>query len=883
MRRALVVSLGIAAAAAALLSLPRPKDALDVGVSMQWRQPTCATGGDRAAELEQGRVSVIMLPPALAPPLSSALTTPACAGNVNGQAMWQTYLWSPYPGRYRLVLSTKRHARLYVGKREVLDVVGEKPHVHTEAAATEIELARQPLLLVVTATGLSAEDFRPTGASYGQEESALTLSLTISGTPEQSGAPIFQLAAEPKPWQTRIARLLIALPPATCALLFAGFAAAGVTIATAERWRRARLGFDAADRTRLGLLGACTAFVVAGALLIHGTVEQRGAHATYYRGAAAGSPTFLRQREAAIDLRTPWVHPNFPTQDFSADWEGYFTAVAAGPYQFAARYGGFVSVEVDGHSVIKAASTTPKVIAGVVSLPQGERSIRVRYVHGRGVAALELFVLTPGGQGWELLGSGDLRPYSIGASAQAVELLVLGLAPAVALAFALRLLRLAVAALARARAAPEKLRRSLSTYARYAVYTALAWAIVFGFLETACRLLGLPVRRGAAPVTATVEQWVRSHDEAVPKVDGAYQIFCFGSSSMAGNPHPQSSAPRWLEAILKDRVPGRTARVVNFGRPGAPSHFVREAVPTAMSLDPDLLIVYSGHNEFHERNRYLASQTRRQLGVLHRSRLYLTFVDILATCCGDVLWSGQTEVARKLGRDEEDRFMTFYEQNIRAALESARTHGKRVLLGTLTSNLEYPPLGSIQSGALGPEQRRVWLEATAEARVATAEGRLAEAVAKLREAQRANPEHARTVYDLAAALAAGGETAEAKHYYELARDNDRTPLRAPTRINQIVRRLAAEFPNVILVDIEKLFVEHAPNGIPGWTLFEDYCHPKKESYRLMARAFAEAMRTAGLMAAAESWTESEGEAARELAVAVGIDGPAAARLRDPVN
>ena len=88
----------------------------------------------------------------------------------------------------------------------------------------------------------------------------------------------------------------------------------------------------------------------------------------------------------------------------------------------------------------------------------------------------------------------------------------------------------------------------------------------------------------------------------VEKPLGGLRICVFGGSATAGlGLAPSATFARYLERMLRRAEPGRPIDVVNLGMVALPSsgvlHLVRDALET---LEPDLVVVYSGNNEFLE-------------------------------------------------------------------------------------------------------------------------------------------------------------------------------------------------------------------------------------------------------------------------------------------
>ena len=107
-----------------------------------------------------------------------------------------------------------------------------------------------------------------------------------------------------------------------------------------------------------------------------------------------------------------------------------------------------------------------------------------------------------------------------------------------------------------------------------------------------------------------------------------YRIFCLGGSTTYGRPYDDAvSYCAWLRAMLPKADPSRNWEVINAGGISYASYRISRLMEELIQYEPDLFIVYTGHNEFLEK-RTFESVARvpgplRDIGaVLSRTRLY---------------------------------------------------------------------------------------------------------------------------------------------------------------------------------------------------------------------------------------------------------------------
>ncbi|MFO7524923.1 MAG: hypothetical protein R6W68_05680, partial [Ignavibacteriaceae bacterium] len=84
------------------------------------------------------------------------------------------------------------------------------------------------------------------------------------------------------------------------------------------------------------------------------------------------------------------------------------------------------------------------------------------------------------------------------------------------------------------------------------------------------------------------------------KKDNAFRVFVLGGSSAAGWPYvPNASFSRHLKRRLELLYPQNTIEVINCGISAINSYTLRDFVPGIIEQDPDLILIYAGHNEYY--------------------------------------------------------------------------------------------------------------------------------------------------------------------------------------------------------------------------------------------------------------------------------------------
>lgn len=349
----------------------------------------------------------------------------------------------------------------------------------------------------------------------------------------------------------------------------------------------------------------------------------------------------------------------------------------------------------------------------------------------------------------------------------------------------------------------------------------------------------------------------------LPRDPASFRIVFLGGSTTVGYPYGVVGS---FSTLLRDRLralfPERRFEVVNLGMTATNSFTTLDIARELSEIQPDLIVVYDGHNEFYGA---LGMASRESVG---RSRwlttLYLRMarfrtVQLLRSLMLPT-GEGGPERGRVAGGTLMERLAAgqtvsagdpvyaaaeaAFAANLSDLADVCREHGIPLILTTQASNLRHQ----------------------------------APFVSLLRRADEKDTTRAGTAYRAAQELDSVGRTPEALAAYRTARDMDELRFRTDSRFNDLIRAQAG--PGVTVVDAESLFAANSPDGIPGRELFLEHLHPTARGYFLLGAAYARAIRGMGLVSAESGWAardtlpEEHFWALRRLTV---LDEEAAAR------
>jgi tetratricopeptide (TPR) repeat protein len=359
-----------------------------------------------------------------------------------------------------------------------------------------------------------------------------------------------------------------------------------------------------------------------------------------------------------------------------------------------------------------------------------------------------------------------------------------------------------------------------------------------------------------------------SQEFAATKPPGGFRIFTLGGSSALGFPWGAEIAfTRLLGDALRHQWPDRPIEAVNAAAMSYASHRLRILAHELKTYEPDLFVIYGGHNEFVERRFYSDRLDRPAaldplLLVLYRSRLYSAMARLLHRApeeSTDSRGPNNQGTGQLLGLDvtrkkemytletERREVLVSFEENVRAVIDIAEDAGAKVVISTVPSNIrDWSPNQSVPDPGLSEEERNQALVFLSRGKAALGRKDAAEAARLLEQARDLSPKHAEVQFRLGRAYDALGRWDDARRALTAARDLDAQPSRAMTRINETLRRVAAD-RGIPLVDAERVFENEAPNGLVGFNLIEDYVHPNPKGHELVAYALYELLLREGLV------------------------------------
>ena len=363
-------------------------------------------------------------------------------------------------------------------------------------------------------------------------------------------------------------------------------------------------------------------------------------------------------------------------------------------------------------------------------------------------------------------------------------------------------------------------------------------------------------------------QWFNMQSFPAFKAKDVTRIFCIGGSTTYERPYDdRTSFCGWLRLFLPTVDSTRRWEVINAGGISYASYRVARLMEELEDYEPDLFIVYSGHNEFLESRTYKklkkVPKFMRSLAVLaSRTRLYSVLYSLIYEPDAVLPTEVTPLLDRSVGpkdyhRDDEMSvaILDDYQNSLIRMTQISERAGAKMILVTPASNIgDFSPFKSENSPNLSSLDISQVDTLKSIVTLALDEGNQVRAEAIAREALAIDGRNAELLYLHAKALRALDSIDAARSAFTQSRDEDVCPLRALTPVREIVANVA-QTKNTGFVDFVSVVNEQSPSGIPGSELFLDHVHPTINGNRLLALAIVEEMMQEGIVTQDARWNE----------------------------
>ncbi len=355
-----------------------------------------------------------------------------------------------------------------------------------------------------------------------------------------------------------------------------------------------------------------------------------------------------------------------------------------------------------------------------------------------------------------------------------------------------------------------------------------------------------------------------------------FRVFCLGGSTVQGRPYSiETSFTTWLELSLNATDPSRDWEVVNCGGVSYASYRLLPIMKEVLAHEPDLFIIYTGHNEFLEARTYaLVKKTPAWVKGPYTRLSMLRLYGLLQRLWRNVYDVDSTQIDRersklsaevdamldyrggleKYHRDDDWRrgVIEHFDLNLRRMIRIAGNAEIPIVIVNPVSNLkDTPPFKTEHRRGLTIRQvdqfEQLWEEAKA-----LDWSRLDEKGARLQEALAIDERHADARFLLARVYDSMGNASAAKMEYMRAKDEDICPLRILEPMHDIILQVTDQ-TGTRLVDVRQMFENRPASGIPGDEQLIDHVHPKIEAHQRIAQMLLEEMVRLQILTSQPDW------------------------------
>jgi len=330
------------------------------------------------------------------------------------------------------------------------------------------------------------------------------------------------------------------------------------------------------------------------------------------------------------------------------------------------------------------------------------------------------------------------------------------------------------------------------------------------------------------------------------------RIFVVGGSAAYGFPYTEEYGfSGYLRRALDTFAPGKF-EVINAAGMSFGSHRVLDVLKDVAQLEPDIVIIYSGNNEYVEKNVLQETKTPPsamekigelfdQTDIYRAIRLGLfkaspkVFEKRMKQDITDIRSNPQVNRGN-IGRNQatDSAILSNYRHNITAMRELLLRQGVKGVLCTVPVDIGgwLPDAGMPQFANEAAAQK--WVELLDSREMAFQKGDMEQEAEYMREILAITPNDPGMLFNYGKILWNLDNYEESYEMAVLAKDLDFRPIRALSSFNQVIRSARDEQRGVYLADLENQAKEKYLQG-QAKGIFLDYCHLSETGHKLVAQ------------------------------------------------
>jgi lysophospholipase L1-like esterase len=313
---------------------------------------------------------------------------------------------------------------------------------------------------------------------------------------------------------------------------------------------------------------------------------------------------------------------------------------------------------------------------------------------------------------------------------------------------------------------------------------------------------------------------------SILKSKNTYRIFVIGESTTAGYPYMHNgSFHRWLQYRLMHQYPGLNFEVINVSLTAVNSYTVLDFAKQIVNYEPDLVLVYTGHNEYYG-----------ALGIGSTSQIK-----------GNSTWIKLVIKLRQL------KLVQLLDRIIEG---TAKLFGKKIdkrenLMKRMVTKQQIPYQSADFNRGIAQFKSNMdeLCQLLSKKNIPTVIGTLVSNEIDLKPFISAGKFSAQNHYLAGKKLYENGDFKSAKANFVLAKEYDQLRFRAPETFNQIIRKLCKQYHGIYLADTRTLFEKNETGGIIGKKTILEHVHPNLLGYAIMSESFYQQINNRNLIPA----------------------------------
>ncbi len=369
------------------------------------------------------------------------------------------------------------------------------------------------------------------------------------------------------------------------------------------------------------------------------------------------------------------------------------------------------------------------------------------------------------------------------------------------------------------------------------------------------------------------------------KAKNTYRIFTLGGSTTYGRPYFDSTSfSGWLRAFVHAANPERNWEIINAGGVSYASYRVASLMEELIQYEPDMFIVYSGHNEFLESRTYSAiidepkAVTRLKL-ILGNFRIYSFFYDIekkltskksntKANQTRELESEVTTLLDNSVGPDaysrddaKKNKILAHYKFNLNRMTELAKSKNAEIVFVSPPVNAkDFSPFKSQHKYEMSKEEKITYDKELTSISLDIDRRKFDDIVQRLNKLIESDNRYALTYYEKGRVLFAKGQYNHAKKNFLQAVDEDICPLRALTPMGNIVQEIASK-NNVNMIPLtqilESMCMREYGHTILGEEYFLDHVHPRIQVNQLLGLELFNLLTKKAIVRPNASWGDAK--------------------------